>query len=159
MTTMSPEDEIIDWAAMTAPPTFQTTLHDPSGVTVVATFGVDFPTLASTWATASPETRCSGFWAVGLVHVCEVELMRLPAEARTEAVSIIGDLKEDEPAALAKALARAVREVRVTHGVVPQKMSPEEAVVYRKLLAVRASGPYSGPGPDEARFVCLRRGG
>jgi len=156
---MTPDDEIIDWAAMSAPPTFQTTLHDSTSATVIATFGVDFRSIASTWATASAETRCSGFWTVGLVHICEVELFRLPVEARTEALSIVGDLKEDDPAAVAKALAKAVREARVMHGVVPQKMSPEEAATYRKLLAVRASGPYSGPGPDEARFVCLRRGG
>jgi hypothetical protein len=148
MTTTSPSDwaaDVLDWVAMTEPTTFHTTLsHAKALAVVVVTVAEDFPEVAARWATAVE--RSAWFSAIGLVHITEVELVRLPPEVRWEALARLGGVGRDEPRARASKIAKAVREARAAHPDVPppDPLPRAEIATYLRLLAVRACRPYAG---------------
>lgn len=161
-------NDIIDWEAMSAPPNFHSTVREQEKESektkketkpfLVVTVADDFLAIASAWPTASTEARAAAFWQLGLLHVCEAEVMRLPEEARAEALAMDGVTGPagDDPAVVAKSIAQALREVRQRHGIEPRQQRADDNTVYRQLLALRASGPYCGP--DDVRVVHLRQG-
>jgi hypothetical protein len=149
--------DLIDWTAMEEPPCLHSRVYGAkkaSPMTVVVTLTEDFPNVAAQWATASPESRARHFGDLGLLHIAEVEVARLPSELRDLAVARLRSRpRSDNPRAAASKVARIIREVCADH---PEIEPNDRCVrlkadldVYRKVLAIRASGPYCGPGPDE----------
>ncbi len=180
MTTTCPVDwidDIVDWTAMTEPPAFHTRVVDHDGEdedddkkrskepidpVVVVTRAEDFPNVASRWPTASPEERSAWFWVVGLVHMAEVDLVRLPPELRPDALGRLHEVQHDDPRSTAAQIARLVREVRAEHPEIKFKDRPRvpraDLAAHQRALAVRACRPYVGPGPEEVGFVHLAAG-
>jgi hypothetical protein len=157
MSVMVDYTDLIDWTAMEVPPCLHSRIYSAqkaAPMTVVVTLTEDFASVAAQWATASPDSRSRHFWDLGLLHIAEVEVARLPTELRDLAVARLRSRpRSDNPRAAASKVARIIREVCAEH----PETEPSDRCgrlkadldVYRKLLAIRASGPYCGPGPDE----------
>jgi hypothetical protein len=159
-------DDLIGWPAMDVPPNFHTRMYDETRLTLVATLGSDIPHVAAHWPTASLDERGEMFWALGTLHVCEVELMKLSPAGRTEALQLLAPPDDFHLRELASKLAQVVRDMRQKHPLKkkdgedepssPIRRSRAENATYLRLLAIRASGPYSGPDPDV--LVCIQGG-
>ena len=146
--TFAPTD-IIDFDMMHEPPTFVTTVRTGTTNTVVVTSGIDFPGLVVEWPEQLAEERAEDFWALGLLHLAEVELVKLPADVRTEAMLKVKVLERHDPRGLASKVAVIVRDATAPHpGIVKTtlKLTKDELESDRKLLIVRATAPYVGPG-------------
>ena len=73
--TFEPTD-FIDFDVMHAPPCFVTTVRTTAGKTVVVTDGADFAGLVVQWPDALEEERAEDFWALGLLHLTDVDAAR-----------------------------------------------------------------------------------
>lgn len=139
--------DIIDLDMMHEPPTFVTTVRIDGKSTVVITSGIDFPALVVEWPELPAEERATDFWALGLLHLVEVEVAKLPPEPRAEATAKIKSLHRHDPRGLASKVAAVVREAGTDHpGIAKVKiaLTKEEMETYRWLLIVRATAPYTG---------------
>ncbi len=140
--------DIIDFDMMHEPPTFVTTMRIDAKSTVVVTSGTDFPALVVEWPELPAEERATDFWALGLLHLVEVELAKLPSQARAEATARITSLDRHDPRGLASKVAAVVRDAGTDHPSIAAKFAlrKEEMETYRRVLIIRATAPYTGNG-------------
>jgi len=156
--TFDPNDDI-DFNVMHAPPRFVTTVRTTAGTIVVVTDGQDFPGLVVQWPDALEEERAEDFWALGLLHLTDVELMKLPPETRVDAMAEILALDRHDPRRLASRVAGIIREATAVHpGIASTRFALGKADMetYRRLLIVRATAPYLGL--DDVTIVNLHGG-
>lgn len=151
--------DAIDFDHMHAPPRFVTVVRVTTGNAVVVTDGADFAGLVVQWPDALEEERAEDFWALGLLHLTDVELVRLPPETRVDAMAEIAALDRHDPRRLASRVAGIIRQVTAAHpGIASTRFSLGKADLetYRKLLIVRATAPYLGP--DDVTVVNIHGG-
>ncbi len=151
--------DFIDFNVMHEPPTFVTTVRTDTGNTVIITSGTDFPGLVVEWPDALDEERAEDFWALGLLHLTEVEIVKLAPDARAEAVEKVKNLERHDPRGLGPKVAAIIREVTAPQpGVASTKfaLSKVEMEAYRRLLIIRATGPYVGA--DDVTIVNIGSG-
>jgi hypothetical protein len=152
-------DDTIDFDIMHGPPTFVTTVRADDGTTVVVTSGNDFPGIVVQWPEQLPDERSEDFWALGLLHLAEVELVKLPPDARDEAILSVNVLERHDPRGLGSKVAAIVRDVTAAHPGIAKTMfalSKDEMAQYRKLLIIRATAPYVGS--DDVKVVNIGGG-
>lgn len=153
------QTDVIDWNMMHAPPRFVTVVRTGATVTLVVTDGHDFPGLVVEWPDALEEERASDFWALGLLHLTDVEIAKLPPEARAGAILKLNELERHDPRTLVGKLASIIREVTAAHPGIAKatfKLTKDELETYRRLLIIPATAPYVGP--DDVTVVNIHGG-
>jgi hypothetical protein len=142
------QTDVIDFNMMHEPPTFATTVRTGTTNTLVVTDGGDFPGLLVQWPDALEEERASDFWALGLLHLTDVELVKLPPETRVEVMSKLAEVDQHDPRTLAPKVASIIREVTASHPGIAKtrfELTKNELETYRELLIIRATAPHVGP--------------
>jgi hypothetical protein len=156
---ISDPDDILDFNVMHAPPRFVTVVRTGESNIAVVTDGADFPGLVVEWPDAPEEERAEDFWALGLLHLAEVELVKLPAEARIAAITKLAEQERHDPRTVGSNVAAVVRELTTTRRGMAKttiKLSKDEMETYRRLLIIRATAPYVGS--DDASIMDIGGG-